>query len=180
MLLADRMGLRDPTDLERLAQGALLHDIGKIGIPDRILLKPGKLTEDEEQDMRRHPELGASLIGGVGFLRKARELVLAHHERFDGSGYPRGLAGQEIPIGARIFAVVDAFDALTTARPYRQPLPFSDVVDRIAMGSGTLFDPRVVEAFLGIHFRTWAAVASRHGAALHEGREAATPLVSEP
>ena len=119
MLLTRRMRLKDEAALLNIAIGALLHDVGKIGVPDHVLLKQGELTEEEWREIRRHPELGATLIDRIPFLAGAREIVLAHHERYDGSGYPKGLVGAEIPRGARIFAVADVFDALTTERPYR-------------------------------------------------------------
>jgi HD-GYP domain-containing protein (c-di-GMP phosphodiesterase class II) len=109
-------------ELRDVAAGALLHDIGKIGIPDRILLKRGPLTDAEAGEMRRHPELGATLVGEVDSLRGARELILSHHEKFDGTGYPRGLAADAIPLAARIFAVADVYDALTTDRPDHRAL----------------------------------------------------------
>ncbi|MBI3637221.1 MAG: response regulator [Candidatus Rokubacteria bacterium] len=112
-------------DLPALGHGVLLHDIGKIGIPDAILLKPGALTPQEWQIMRRHPEIGKRLIENIPFLKDAVPIVYAHHEKWDGSGYPRSLRGQEIPLGARIFAVVDAFDAMTFDRPYSKAIPFT-------------------------------------------------------
>lgn len=132
LLLADEMGLRDPAFLASLAQGALLHDVGKIGIPDRILLKPAPLDPEERAVMRRHPEMGASLIGEIASLRAARELILAHHERYDGGGYPHGLAGAAIPLAARIFTVADTFDAVTTDRPYHAALSWEEAASTIA------------------------------------------------
>jgi HD-GYP domain-containing protein (c-di-GMP phosphodiesterase class II) len=131
-----------------LEQGAFLHDVGKIGISDTILLKPGPLTEDEWVEMRRHPVLGYQLLSAVPFLKEASVLVLNHHERFDGSGYPAGLTGEAIPLPARIFAVVDAYDALTSDRPYREARPQEEAVAELRRGAGTYFDPRVVEAFV--------------------------------
>ena len=150
LLIARTMGLQDLRLLDSLALGALLHDIGKIGIPDRILLKPGALTPEEWQEMRRHPELGAALIGDISFLGHVRELVLSHHENFDGTGYPRELAGERIPLGARVFSVADAFDALTSHRPYQRAVSVADARVLIARGRGSRFDPRVVEAFLAV------------------------------
>ena len=166
LLLAGEMGLRDGGFLASLAQGALLHDVGKIGIPDRILLKPGPLGEEERHAMRRHPELGASLLGNIGWLSTARELVLAHHERYDGAGYPGGLAGAAIPLAARIFTVADAFDALTTDRPYHDALSWEEAASKVAAGRGSQFDPEVADAFRRIPFEAWARVAVASGVAL--------------
>lgn len=130
--------------------GALLHDIGKIAIPDAILLKPGKLTADEWRVMRQHPELGYHMLEEIEFLQPALPIVLQHHERFDGAGYPQGLKGEQIELGARIFAVADTFDAMTSDRPYRRATSFDAARDEIVRGSGTQFDPRVVEAFLAV------------------------------
>ncbi len=139
-----------------LALGSLLHDIGKIGIPDRILLKPGPLTDEEWQCMRTHPDMGAKILASVPFLADAIQIVNCHHERFDGSGYPRGLSGAEIPLGARIFAVADVYDALTSARPYRQPMSPSQAGDEIKRASGSHFDPLAVDAFLSIPTDEWS------------------------
>jgi response regulator RpfG family c-di-GMP phosphodiesterase len=137
-------------DLEDLAHGVLLHDIGKIGIPDAILLKPGKLTPDEWKIMRKHPEIGRRLIEKVPFLQGAIPIVYCHHERWDGTGYPQGLRGAEIPLGARIFAVVDAFDAMTADRPYSKAIPFDAARAEIVRCAGTHFDPAVVSSFLRV------------------------------
>lgn len=166
LLLADTLEIRDDGFRENLAMGALLHDVGKIGIPDRILLKGGVLTDQERQEMRSHPDLGASLIGRIGFLRTARDLVRAHHERWDGTGYPRGLAGNDIPLAARIFSVADAFDALTTDRLYHRALSYDEAAWRIAEGRGSQFDPQAVDAFLRVPFETWLRAASATGAVL--------------
>lgn len=169
VLLGDRLGLTGESERESLAVGALLHDVGKIGIPDRILLKQGRLTDDEFQEIRRHPELGAALVGSIGSLHRAEEIILAHHEKFDGSGYPRGLSGESIPFGARIFAVVDALDAMTTARPYHAAYSFRDAVGQIVLESGSHFDPHVVERFIRIPFAAWAEVAAKYDTTLCEG-----------
>jgi response regulator RpfG family c-di-GMP phosphodiesterase len=146
---AREYGLLDK-EMADLAHGVLLHDIGKIGIPDAILLKPGPLTADEWTVMRRHPEIGKRLIENIPFLRGAVPIVYCHHERWDGSGYPRGLKGDAIPLGARIFAVVDAFDAMTFDRPYSKAIPFDAARSEIKRCSGTQFDPSVVDAFLRV------------------------------
>ena len=137
-------------DIPDLEHGVLLHDIGKIGIPDAILLKAGPLTPEQWQIMRRHPEIGKRLIQGVPFLRGAIPIVYCHHEKWDGSGYPRGLKGEEIPLGARIFSVVDAFDAMTFDRPYSKAVPFEAAYTEIKRCTGAHFDPAVVEAFLRV------------------------------
>ena len=146
LAICDRMGI---TGEERahIARGALLHDIGKIGVPDQVLLKPGKLTDEEWVEMRKHPDIGARILSGIDFLTDAAEIVLAHQERYDGTGYPQGLAGEDIPIGARIFAVADALDAIVSDRPYRRGQSFTHAREEITRGAGTQFDPRVVEAF---------------------------------
>jgi response regulator RpfG family c-di-GMP phosphodiesterase len=139
-----------PEHLRDLAHGVLLHDIGKIGIPDAILLKPGKLTPDEWTIMRTHPEIGRRLIEKIPFLRGAVPIVYSHHEKWDGSGYPRGLRGEAIPLGARIFAVVDAFDAMTFDRPYSRAISFEAAKAEIRRCTGAHFDPTVVEAFFRV------------------------------
>jgi response regulator RpfG family c-di-GMP phosphodiesterase len=136
--------------LRDFARGALLHDVGKIGIPDEILLKPGALTAQEAAIMRTHVMIGYNLIQHRDYLRAAAEILLCHHERFDGSGYPRGLAGHDIPIGARVFSVADMLDAMTTDRPYRQACTLAQARAEIRAESGRQFDPEVVVAFLSI------------------------------
>ena len=131
-----------------MQRGALLHDIGKIGVSDTILHKPGPLTDDEWVDMRRHPKIGHDMIKDISFLSGAATIVMAHHERFDGKGYPKGLAQDEIPLGARIFVLADTFDAMTSDRPYRRALSAEVSRDEIIKCSGTQFDPTCVQAFL--------------------------------
>lgn len=179
LLVARELGWHESPSLEQLARGALLHDIGKIGVPDAILLKQAPLGEEEREVMRRHPEMGVSLLGDLGWLRETRELILAHHERYDGTGYPRGLAGEAIPLPARMFAVADAFDALTTDRPYHQALSWEDAAGLIAQGRGSQFDPDVTDAFLRIPFEEWARVAGEDGVRL-ERVSARTAAVGEP
>jgi putative nucleotidyltransferase with HDIG domain len=136
--------------LTQIARGAYLHDIGKIGIPDAVLRKEGKLDADETEIMRTHVRIGYELVSQIAFLAPAAELILAHHESHDGSGYPRGLRGDAIPASARIFAVADALDAITSDRPYRRARPFDAACEEIRGAAGRQFDPRVVEAFLSI------------------------------
>jgi response regulator RpfG family c-di-GMP phosphodiesterase len=147
-------------EIRSLAMGAWLHDIGKLAIPDRILLKPGPLLDHEWQVMRRHARIGYELVKSISFLAGAAEIVLTHHERFNGSGYPQGLRAEEIPLGARIFAVADTLDAMTSDRPYRAALPLQAARDVIERGSGTLFDPLVAAAFLRVPNETWSVMAS--------------------
>jgi putative nucleotidyltransferase with HDIG domain len=143
------------TDLER---GSLLHDIGKIGVPDHILRKPGPLDDEEWREMRRHPQLGYQMLAQIDFLKGAVEIVLTHHERWDGTGYPRGLVGEEIPFGSRIFAVADALDAITSRRPYRAARGFGTALAEIAGGSGTQFDPAVVRTAVTVAPADWTAI----------------------
>lgn len=131
-----------------LGYGFLLHDIGKIGISERILNKKGPLTPSEWSVMKTHPLIGAQIVSQIRFLGDAVDVIRCHHERFDGGGYPRGLKEDEIPLSARIFSVVDAYDAMTSDRPYRRAMPVDQAVEQIVQGSGTHFDPEVVEAFL--------------------------------
>jgi putative nucleotidyltransferase with HDIG domain len=149
MEIAFHLGVAPGTeDWVNMQRGGLLHDIGKIGVSDTILHKPGPLTDAEWVDMRRHPQIGHDMIREIGFLSGAAVIVLAHHERFDGKGYPKGLAADEIPDGARIFALADTFDAMTSDRPYRAALTSEASRDEIIRCSGTQFDPRCVQAFL--------------------------------
>ncbi|WP_299025520.1 HD domain-containing phosphohydrolase [uncultured Thermanaerothrix sp.] len=147
LALGQRLGLQGQ-DLDDLRYGALLHDIGKIGIPDSILLKPGPLTPEEWAVMRQHPQVAYDLLKDIPFLKRAVEILYAHHERWDGSGYPRGLRGEEIPLGARIFAVVDVWDALTNERPYRPAWSPEQARAYLQEQAGILFDPQVVTTFL--------------------------------
>lgn len=158
--VAQRMGVGEP-ELTWIRRGAILHDVGKIGISDAVLRKPGKLDEDEWAEMKRHPELGYRMLQHIRFLEPALDIVLCHQERFDGSGYPRGLKGEEIPLGARVFAVVDTFDAMTSDRPYRAALSITDAREEIERWSGRQFDPRVAEAFLSIDADDWREIRTR-------------------
>ncbi|MEQ9617164.1 MAG: HD domain-containing phosphohydrolase [Phycisphaerales bacterium] len=140
----------DHDELENIYRGALLHDFGKIGIPDAILLKPARLEHYEREAIERHPALGDDLIRNIGYLRHAREIVRSHHEKFDGSGYPDGLTGGEIPIGARLFAIVDVYDALRSARPYKPAMDHDEACDQIRQAVGSHFDPIVAELFFAV------------------------------
>ncbi len=159
--LAEEMGIRDPDELDVIRKGALLHDLGKIGIPDAILLKPGPLTAEEWELMRRHAEVGFAMLSEVTFLQEPAEIVLYHHEWYDGRGYPRGLKGDEIPIGARLFAVIDVFDAVTTARPYRTPESHSGASAILRQKAGTHLDPVVVKCFERVPDSEWTHIAER-------------------
>lgn len=149
LLLADRFGVAEATK-KAIGFGALLHDVGKIAVPDRILLKPEGLTQEEWSVMHAHPLTGYGIVKRFGFLHEAAKIVRAHHERYDGSGYPQGLKGDEIPLGARLFAVADVYDALTSERPYHLPVSHDEALSEIRMQSGSHFDQKVVAAFESI------------------------------
>lgn len=152
--LARSMGI-ETEELRTIARGAFLHDIGKIATPDSILLKPGRLNTDEMSTMREHCERGYEMVRKIPFLREAAEIVYTHQERFDGTGYPRGLSGEAIPLGARIFAIADALDAMTSDRPYRKGTTFEAACAEIAECSGKQFDPHIVAAFLAMPIESW-------------------------
>lgn len=145
--LADLLGMSqtDKTDMRR---GALLHDIGKMGVPDAILHKPGGLTETEWKVMREHPTLAYRMLSPISYLNRALDISYYHHERWDGSGYPHGLRGEEIPLAARVFAIVDVFDALTSDRPYRKAWSYEKAYQYIELQAGKHFDPEIVKVFL--------------------------------
>lgn len=145
-------------DLKQLERGAYLHDIGKIGIPDSILLKPAKLTPEETAIMQTHVRIGYELTSRVAFLSSAAQIVLTHQESFNGSGYPQGLAGDAIPLGARVFAIADTLDAMMSDRPYRRGRPYAVARAEIERESGRQFDPQVVAAFLAIPEETWVKI----------------------
>jgi HD-GYP domain-containing protein (c-di-GMP phosphodiesterase class II) len=144
---ARRLGFGEPA-LRAVELGSVLHDIGEVGIPDRILTKPGPLTPEEEEQVMRHPSIGARLLRSVPELEHLVPLVLHHHERYDGTGYPHGLAENAIPIGARLLAVADAFDAMTTDRPYRTRLSPATAIAELTESAGGQFDPDVVAALV--------------------------------
>ncbi len=147
LVLAQRF-TRDKSELHQVYWGALLHDIGKIGIADAILLKHGALTDAEWEVMRRHPQIGHDILAHVPFLADAAKIVLTHEERFDGSGYPRRLAGEQIPLWSRLFAVIDTLDAMTSDRPYRKGCTYDVAKAEIVALAGTQFDPEAVNAFI--------------------------------
>jgi len=147
-LVLARRFISDPHLLRHIYWGALLHDIGKIGVADAILLKHGELAEEEWDEMRTHPEKGHRIVAQIPGMGEAAEIILSHEERFDGSGYPRGLKGEQICLGARLFALIDTLDAIVSDRPYRKAAPFDTARDEIVRMSGTQFDPQAVQAFL--------------------------------
>ena len=144
--LAERLGIADE-QIVHIRRGSLLHDIGKMGVPDQVLLKPGPLTDEEWVLMKQHPDFAYELLLPIEFLRPALDIPYCHHERWDGSGYPRGLKEEEIPLSARIFAVVDVYDALTSDRPYRPAWEEARALEYLRENAGVQFDPRVVAEF---------------------------------
>jgi hypothetical protein len=164
--IAEMLGIRTRDELASIYRGALMHDVGKIGVPDNILLKPGKLSEEEWVFMRKHAAMGYKILAQVPYLRPTARIVLAHHERWDGGGYPRGLKGESIPLGSRIFALCDTFDAIISDRPYRMGQTPEAAFAEILRCAGTQFDPKVVEAFEAI-FPRWQ---------LEDGKKTPRPL----
>jgi len=158
--LAEALGL--PAErIRALIKGAFLHDIGKLAIPDAVLLKPGKLTEAEFEIMKSHVRHGLDIVNRVGWLTDAADVVGCHHEWYDGSGYPRGLAGEDIPVVARIFAVADVFDALTSRRPYKEAMPLAETRALLEQGRGTHFDPLILDVFLAMAPALYVELAGR-------------------
>jgi cyclic di-GMP phosphodiesterase len=175
--IGKRMGCPEAM-LKTLSHGALLHDIGKLAVPDSIVLKPGTLTSDEWIVMRGHGYIGYDLVSRIPLLQEVAELVLAHHERFDGPGYPRKLRGEQIPLCARIFAVADAFDAMTTPRIYQATRTIWQAIGEIRLHAGEQFDPQVVDAFLAVPVEVLERIHS--GAEEHcSGALAAKKMESE-
>lgn len=160
LVIAQAMGC-SPNELREIARGAYLHDIGKMSVPDGILLKKGKLTPDEQQIMESHVIIGYQMVKRIPFLAQAAQIVLTHQERYDGLGYPAGLRGSAIPLGARIFAVADTLDAMTSDRPYRKALPLGAAIEEIRKESGRQFDPEVVHSFLSIPQDAWSEARGR-------------------
>ncbi|HWV39671.1 MAG TPA: HD domain-containing phosphohydrolase [Vulgatibacter sp.] len=169
--IAEQMGISGH-ELGVMCRGALLHDIGKIGVPDAILLKPGPLNALEWEEMRRHPEIGFQILRGIRFLEEPSQIVLAHQEHFDGKGYPRALRGEEIPLGARIFAIADTLDAITSDRPYRKGTSWASARAEILRCSGTQFDPEVVRAFAAVPDERWIELRRRKVTLAELGDEA--------
>jgi putative nucleotidyltransferase with HDIG domain len=155
LLLAKALGMEKESFLRDIERGALLHDIGKIGIPETILRKPGSLTCFEKEIVKEHPVLGYNIIEEFDFLRNASDIVLYHHEHFDGSGYPFGLIGEEIPLGARIFSLADTMDAITSDRTYRKGRNFYEALIEIEKCRGSQFDSSLVDVMLSVSPRHW-------------------------
>ncbi len=155
--IAEEVGICG-NQLMNIEQGAMLHDIGKIGVRDSILLKPGPLTPEEWVEMKKHPEMGFRMLANIDYLKEAAQIVYEHQERFDGRGYPRGLKGEEISIGARIFVIADTMDAITSDRPYRRGSPLEVALYEIGRLAGTQFDPVMVKAFLSIPPSEWVRI----------------------
>jgi HD-GYP domain-containing protein (c-di-GMP phosphodiesterase class II) len=147
--LARIMGMSE-SDLVHMRRGILLHDMGKMGIPDSILLKPASLSDEEWKIMHMHPQYAFEMLAPITYLRPALDIPACHHEKWDGTGYPRGLKGEQIPLAARIFAVVDVYDALTSDRPYRKAWPRGKALQYILDEKGIFFDPRVVDVFMSL------------------------------
>lgn len=160
--IARAMGLSGPV-VQTIARGAYLHDIGKIAVPDAILRKPGPLTAEEREVIRKHCDYGWQMLRRISFLEEAAEIVYSHQEHYDGSGYPRSLKGEGIHIGARIFSVADALDAMLSDRPYRTALPLSEALEEIRRMAGTQFDPEVVKAALSLPVELWQQLATGVG-----------------
>ena len=171
--LAEAIGLEYGL-IRALIKGAFLHDVGKIGISDNILLKPGKLTDDEFESMKQHVNFGIEIVARSTWLKDATDVVKYHHEKFSGGGYPYGIKSDSIPLIARIFAIADVFDAITSERPYKKPIPFEKAMDIIAEGRGTHFDPSLVDAFNLIAKSLYEQVAACPDEALRENLESIT------
>lgn len=165
-------------DLEILGRGTLLHDIGKIGVPDAVLWKPGKLTDEEWIEMRNHVEYGYRMLKHIPFLMDAALIMLHHHERYDGAGYPQSLKGHDIVIGARIFAIADTYDAMTTDRPYRKALTDQDAREEITRCRGSQFDPAIVEAFFNIAADRWLQIKEDVAIHFKSYKEVIRPVMS--
>jgi HD-GYP domain-containing protein (c-di-GMP phosphodiesterase class II) len=159
--IARELGITDLEQLRTLQLGVILHDIGKIGVADTILLKPGSLTNEEHREMQKHTTYGYKALKNLPFIDEAALVVRHHHENYDGSGYPMGLKGEDIPLGARIFKVADVFDALASHRPHKQPWTYEDICREFTRLSGIHYDPQVVEAFLKIPSEEWEAIRAR-------------------
>ena len=170
--IAVALGRNDPAELMMIERGALLHDIGKIGVRDAVLLKPGPLDKNEWVEMKEHPQLGWALLQRIEFLRDASLIVLQHQERYDGKGYPSGLSGKEIVVGARIFAVADTYDAITSDRPYRRAQGYEAARAEIARVAGTQLDAEVVAAWLSIPEAEWQRIRAAVEQQSHDEEQA--------
>ncbi len=157
--IAEELSL-DRAAIQRIILGSFLHDIGKISISDSILLKKGGLNQDERRNMQAHVEYGTKIIGDLGWLRDANVIVANHHEKWDGSGYPKGLREDQIPLEARIFAIADVFDALCSKRPYKEPLNYKEAMQIVDQDTGTHFDPKVIDAFKLISHEIYNFISS--------------------
>lgn len=157
-VLAEILGIKNKTTLDHIRKGALLHDIGKIAIPDSILKKPTQLSFKEWEKIKLHPSLGFGLIKEIKLLKKSGNIILYHHERYDGDGYPKGLKEEGIPLEARIFSLADALDAITSHRPYRKERSFTKAKEEIEKNSGSQFDPEVVDAFCSLNLEKWEKI----------------------
>jgi HD-GYP domain-containing protein (c-di-GMP phosphodiesterase class II) len=158
--LAEQIGL-DKETIKNIRRGALIHDIGKIGVPDAVLHKPGPLDGEERKIIERHPQAGYDMLAGIPYLREEIQIVLGHQEKWDGTGYPHGLRGEEITLGARLFMIADTFDALTSDRPYRQGRPYEMARKLIEDESDKQFDPQAVAAFLAVPPEEWTQIRAR-------------------
>ena len=157
-VLAEAIGVGEPPALDHIRKGALLHDAGKMAIPDAVLKKPGPLTPKEWTVIKRHPALGYGLVRDVKLVPEVGNIILCNHEKYDGTGYPKGLRGEDIPLEARIFAVADTLDAVTSHRPYRAPRDFRTARRELVANAGKQFDPRVVEVFCGLDLSVWEKI----------------------
>jgi len=157
-VLAEAAGIHDPQALDSIRKGALLHDAGKMAIPDSVLKKPGPLTPKEWDVIKRHPALGYGLVRDVKLVPEVGHIILCHHEHYDGTGYPKGLKGEAIPFEARIFAVADTLDAVTSHRPYRAPRDFQAARRELEENAGRQFDPKVVDVFCGMDLHVWEKI----------------------
>jgi HD-GYP domain-containing protein (c-di-GMP phosphodiesterase class II) len=169
--LAEAVGLPDD-EIKKLIKGGFLHDVGKIGIADAVLLKPGRLDEEEFRIMKTHVDHGLDIVDRSRWLKDAKEVVGGHHEKFDGTGYPQGLAGEAIPVGARVFAIADVFDALTSRRPYKTPFPFEETMRILDEGRGRHFDPKILDRFALIAGELHAEYCGREDDGLREALNA--------
>jgi putative nucleotidyltransferase with HDIG domain len=161
LMLTKALGIEEKGYLLDMERGALLHDIGKIGIPESILRKPGDLTDVEKEVVKEHPLIGYDLLEEFQFLRKPAQIVLYHHERYGGGGYPYGLVGDDIPLEARTFALADTLDAITSDRPYRKAKSFEEARLEIERGRGSQFDPQVVDAFFSVPLGKWQEIKAK-------------------